>query len=136
MINMTPVDYYDFGVGAPVSGAYKRVFSTYPDGSEFIVNAAEELCNGRQYKLTFDLRPFEAIVLEIPYHESTEEEKKEEKRERSRVKREHKLVKTTEHAPKADIPAELLPDEQAAKVKAKSASSARRTRAKKEETRS
>ena len=132
VVNMTPVDYYDFGVGAPVDGKYKRVFSTYPDGSEFIIDAKEELCNGRPYKLSFDLRPFEAIVFEVPYHASTEEEKKEEQRVKSRAKREHKLVKTTVHAPAVDIPAELLPEEQAAKENAKKSTS-RKSKTKKQD---
>ena len=116
VINMTPVDYNDFGVGAPVDGKYKRIFSTYPDGSEMQVEAAEELCNGRPYKLKFDLRPFEAVVFEVPYHESTEEEKKEEKRVRSRAKRDFtSLKKDTSHLPKVDIPEELVPRKPAAK---------------------
>ena len=133
---MTPVAYYDFGVGAPVDGKYKRVFSTYPEGDEFILEAKEELCNGRPYKLTFDLRPFEAIIFEIPYHESTEEEKKEEKRVKSRAKREHKLVKTTEHAPAVEIPAELLPeDKKSASKKSETKKPAAKTAAKKSSTR-
>ena len=128
---MTPVDYSEYGVGAPVDGTYKRVFTTYPDGSEFAVEAQKELCNGRPYKLTFDLRPYEAVVLEIPYHESTEEEKKEERRAKSRAKREHKLVKTTTHAPAVEVPAELLPeDKKPAKTPAKKVT-AKKTAAKK-----
>ena len=99
VINMTPVDYGDYGVGAPVSGTYKRCFSTYPEGDLFTVEANEELCNGRPYKLTFDLRPYEAIVFEIPYHESTEEEKREEENVRRQVELDHILAKTTQHIP-------------------------------------
>ena len=99
VINMTPVDYSDYGVGAPVSGTYKRCFSTYPEGDLFTVEAKEELCNGRPYKLTFDLRPYEAIVFEIPYHESTEKEKQEEENVRRQVELDHILAKTTQHIP-------------------------------------
>lgn len=91
--NMTPTGYDSYGVGVPVSGKYRRVFSTYPEGDVMEVDASEELCNGRPYKLTFNLRPFEAIVFEIPFHESTEEEKENEKKEKSRVRRAHKAIK-------------------------------------------
>jgi len=88
--NMTPVCYENYGVGVPVSGKYKRIFSTYPDGSLMEVKAEKALCNGRPYKCSFTLRPFEAIVLEIPFHESTAEELKKEKAEKARVKKAHK----------------------------------------------
>ncbi|MGN0804749.1 MAG: 1,4-alpha-glucan branching protein GlgB, partial [Candidatus Coproplasma sp.] len=98
--NMTPTYYASYGVGVPVDGKYRRVFSTYAEEGIMDVEAEETLCNGRPYKLTFALRPFEAIVFEIPYHESTEEEKLSEKKERSRVKRAHKMAKNdTSHIP-------------------------------------
>ncbi|MGN1372943.1 MAG: alpha amylase C-terminal domain-containing protein, partial [Candidatus Coproplasma sp.] len=106
--NMTPMGYSNYGVGAPVSGKYKRIFSTYPDGSLMEVEAEEALCNGRPYKLSFTLRPFEAIILEVPFHESTEQEKESEKKEKTRVKKEHKAVKTdVSHIPTDEIPEEL-----------------------------
>ena len=67
--NFAPVERYEMGVGAPHSGKYKRIFSTYPDGSPLELEAKEELCDGRKYKLTFDLRPFESAIFEIPYCE-------------------------------------------------------------------
>ena len=101
--NMTPMTYENYGVGAPLSGVYRRAFSTYYDGEEMTVEAKEELCNGRPYKLTFKLKPYEAIVLEIPYRESTEEELKHEKREKSRVKRAHKQAKNDlSHVPSSE----------------------------------
>lgn len=107
--NMTPTGYDNYGVGVPVSGKYRRVFSTYPEGDIMEVEASEELCNGRPYKLTFNLRPFEAIVLEIPFHESTEEEKQIEKKEKSRVKRVHKAIKQDlSHVP-AQVEEETAP---------------------------
>lgn len=103
--NMTPTGYSDYGVGVPVSGKYRRVFSTYPEGDIMEAEAAEELCNGRPYKLTFNLRPFEAIVFEIPFHESTEEEKENEKKEKNRVRRVHRAIKKdVSHIPENDAP--------------------------------
>ncbi len=106
--NMTPAGYSDYGVGVPVDGKYKRVFSTYPDGGVSEAEAEKALCNGRPYKLTFTLRPFEAIIFEAPYHESTEEEKKKEKNAKNRAKREHKLVKNDDtFIPNVEVPEEL-----------------------------
>ena len=91
--NFAPVERWKFGVGAPVDGIYKRVFTTYPDGSPLEIEAKEELCDGRRYKLTFTLRPFESVIFEVPYKEATEEEKKAEKTVKRRIKREHDEVK-------------------------------------------
>jgi 1,4-alpha-glucan branching enzyme len=100
VINMTPVEYANFGVGVPVDGQYNRVFSTYPDQTPYVVTAEQALCNGRPYKCSFTLRPFESMVFEVPYHESTEEEKQHEKKVRARAKREHKLATSdTAHIP-------------------------------------
>lgn len=91
--NFAPVERWEFGVGAPVDGIYKRVFTTYPDGSPLEIEAKEELCDGRRYKLTFTLRPFESVIFEVPYKEATEEEQKAEKTVKRRIKREHDEVK-------------------------------------------
>jgi hypothetical protein len=97
---MTPTYYGNYGVGAPVSGKYKRVFTTYPDGSELEVEAEKVLCNGRPYRCTFSLRPFEAAVFEVPYHDSTEEEKLAEKKHKNRIKREFIAAKNDDaHIP-------------------------------------
>ncbi len=106
--NFAPVYRNDMGVGAPVDGVYNRIFSTYPDETPLKVEAREELCDGRKYKLTFDLRPFESAIFEVPYHEQTEEEKKKEKTVKSKIRREHKLAKNDEtHIPQIEVPAEL-----------------------------
>ncbi len=91
--NFSPVEWSNIGVGAPVDGKYSRIFSTYPDGSPLEIEAKEELCDGRKYKLTFNLRPYESCILEVPFHESTPEEVKKEKAVKSKIKREHKEVK-------------------------------------------
>lgn len=100
VINFAPVDRWDMGVGAPLAGTYKRIFSTYPDGNPLEVEAREELCDGRPYKLTFDLRPFEAAIFEVPYVESTPEEKKAEKNIRRTIKMRHTKAKNdSSHVP-------------------------------------
>ncbi len=91
--NFAPVDRHDMGVGAPLPGKYNRVFTTYPDGEPFEVRAEEELCDGRKYKLTFDLRPFESAIFEVPYYESTAEEKKAERAAKARMTRRHNAAK-------------------------------------------
>lgn len=110
VINFAPVERYDMGVGAPVDGVYKRIFSTYPDGTPLEITAKEELCDGRKYKLTFNLRAYESCIFEVPYHESTEEEVKTEKTVRSRIKKEHKEATSDfSHVPKVEIPENLSP---------------------------
>ena len=90
----------DFGVGAPLEGKYKRIFSTYPDGDLMEIEAKEELCDGRKYKLTFNLRPYESVIFEVPYRESTPEEVKKEKSVRGKIARDFKQVKNdTKHIP-------------------------------------
>ncbi len=66
VINFAPVFREDMGVGAPHGGIYRRIFSTYPDGSPLNIRAKKELCDGREYKLIFGLRPFEGVIFEIP----------------------------------------------------------------------
>lgn len=123
--NMTPMTYENYGVGAPVSGKYRRAFSTYYDEEDMVVKAVKELCNGRPYKLNFTLKPYEAIVFEIPFHESTEEEKKKEKAEKSRVDKELKEVKNDlSHVPVPDaapVKSAKTPAKKPAKPSAKTA---------------
>jgi 1,4-alpha-glucan branching enzyme len=124
VINMTPVEYQGFGVGVPVSGVYNRVFSTYPDETPYSVEAEKTLCNGRDYKCSFTLRPFESMIFEVPYHESTEEEKNEEKKVRARVKRDYKLATNdVKHIPQVELPANVVANLEKAKTtkKAKTA---------------
>lgn len=110
--NMTPTQYESYGVGAPVDGKYKRIFSSYPGDDTLEVEAEKALCNGRPYKLTFTLRPFEAAIFEIPYHESTEAENKKKKSAISRAKREHKAAKNDfSHVPEVPVPEGLAGEE-------------------------
>jgi 1,4-alpha-glucan branching enzyme len=101
--NFAPVFRKDMGVGAPLDGVYKRIFTTYPDGSPLEIEATHELCDGREYKLKFDLRPFEAAIFEVPFHESTPEEVKLEQAAKRAAKRQHTLAKNdTAHIPQVD----------------------------------
>jgi len=130
--NMTPATYDYYGVGAPVSGKYRRIFSTCYDNEDMCLEAVEELCNGRPYKLNFKLKPYEAIIFEIPFHESTEEELKKEKKERTRVSKAHKAAKSdTSHVPEPELPEELAPKKPAAKKTAAKKSTAKTTAPKK-----
>jgi len=63
--NFSPVDYPDYSVGAPLFGEYSFVFSTYPE-LRGAVAATESLCDGRPYRLSFPLRAYEAVIIEIP----------------------------------------------------------------------
>jgi 1,4-alpha-glucan branching enzyme len=101
--NFAPVFRKDMGVGAPLDGVYKRIFTTYPDGSPLEVEATRELCDGREYKLTFDLRPFESAIFEIPFHEVTDDEKKKEQSAKRLAKRRHTIATTdTSHVPQVE----------------------------------
>lgn len=69
--NFSPVGYCGYTVGVPESGLYKRVFSTYDSlpgfgGAAFEGAAEEHDCDGYRYMLTFELKPYEAAVFELP----------------------------------------------------------------------
>lgn len=75
VINFSPVQYNGYTCGVPFEGFYQRVFSTYdtlpgfggPDEMEVPpITATEHDCDGRDYMLTYDLRPFEAMIVEFP----------------------------------------------------------------------
>ena len=84
--NFSPSEHHDYSVGVPVSGKYERVFSTYdtlPSGGgpgelggnpELFTTESE--CDGRPYRLSYSLRPFEAIIVKFP--ENSEKEENEE----------------------------------------------------------
>ena len=73
IINTTPVQYNGYSCGAPKEGYYQRIFSTYDttpgtgEKSEEIppLTAVQELCDGYGYRITYDLRPNEAVILTI-----------------------------------------------------------------------
>ncbi|MBE6473324.1 MAG: 1,4-alpha-glucan branching protein GlgB [Coriobacteriaceae bacterium] len=73
--NFSPMRIDGYTVGVPLPGSYKRVFSTYdslPDGGgpdemgAPEMQAEHEECDGREYRLTYDLRPYESLIVELP----------------------------------------------------------------------
>lgn len=74
--NFSPVQYSDYSCGAPLPGYYNRLFSTYDslpgggspeeEGGIPPVTAVEGLCDGLPYRLSYSLRPFEAVVFSLP----------------------------------------------------------------------
>ncbi|MBR0384807.1 MAG: 1,4-alpha-glucan branching protein GlgB [Eubacteriaceae bacterium] len=74
--NFSATHYAGYTVGAPLEGAYRRVFSTFdslpgagsPDELGYVPELLTERhdCDGYDYRLTYDLRPFEAMILAFP----------------------------------------------------------------------
>lgn len=73
--NFSPMAIDGYTVGVPLPGTYRRVFSTYdslPNGGGPDETGAPELeatreeCDGREYRLTYNLRPYEALIVELP----------------------------------------------------------------------
>lgn len=60
----TPVDRPDYAMGVPEKGKYRRIFSTYPESEETVFEAEEVLCDGRNFRIPFDLRPYESAIFE------------------------------------------------------------------------
>ncbi len=73
--NFSPMQIDGYTVGVPLPGGYRRVFSTYdslPNGGgpdeagAPVLEATREECDGREYRLTYDLRPYESLIVELP----------------------------------------------------------------------
>ena len=74
--NFSPMQINDYACGVPLAGEYRRVFSTFdalpgcggPDeiGEIPVLEATPEECDGRPYRVTYDLRPYESVIIEIP----------------------------------------------------------------------
>ena len=74
--NFSPWYHNGFACGAPKEGGYERVFSTYDSvpgqggpaelGGCPVIEAQRAVCDGRPFRLSYGLRPFEAIILRIP----------------------------------------------------------------------
>ena len=85
--SFSPVQYNGYRCGVPAGGYYKRVFSTYdslpgsggPDECGDIppLTAIEGECDGRPYSISYDLRPFESIIVELPHIEAEKKPKAE-----------------------------------------------------------
>jgi len=79
--NFTPMERTDYCVGVPEKGTYKLMLSSYsetteeddmesavakkPEKKTISYKATAEECDGRPYRLTFGLKPFEAVVLKL-----------------------------------------------------------------------
>ena len=74
--NFSPWYHNSYACGVPMAGAYTRLFSTYdnipggggPDelGDCPILFAESNGCDGRPFRLSYGLRPFEAIIIKLP----------------------------------------------------------------------
>ena len=74
--NFSPMQIDGYACGVPMEGEYRRVFSTYdslpgcggPDevGGAPVLQATHEECDGREWRLTYDLRPYESLIVELP----------------------------------------------------------------------
>jgi 1,4-alpha-glucan branching enzyme len=70
--SFSPLQYNSYRCGVPEEGLYKRVFSTYDslpgcgDSDAPPLTAKHEECDGREYCIEYDLRPFESIIVELP----------------------------------------------------------------------
>ncbi|MBQ9032463.1 MAG: 1,4-alpha-glucan branching protein GlgB [Parasporobacterium sp.] len=73
ILNTTPVQYNAYSCGVPKEGYCKRIFSTYDttpgtgETSEEIppLTAVKDTCDGYDYRLTYDLRPNEAVIVAL-----------------------------------------------------------------------
>ena len=73
IINTTPVQYNGYSCGVPKEGYCKRIFSTYdttpgtgPTSEEVPpMTPAREDCDGYAYRLFYDLRPNEAVIIRL-----------------------------------------------------------------------
>lgn len=72
ILNFTPSFIENYTCGTPLPGNYKRIFSTYdhlpfqgnPDSAPLVSTPDE--CDGYENMLTYTLRPYEAVILELP----------------------------------------------------------------------
>ncbi len=73
--NFSPMEHHEYCVGVPFEGEYTRIYSTYDTlpgmggpaeiGKEPVLNATKEECDGRPYRITYSLRPFEAVIIKM-----------------------------------------------------------------------
>ena len=74
--NFSPTYYENYAAGVPTGGAYLRIFSTYDSlpgggspeelGAVPALFSTPEECDGRPFRVTYNLRPFETIILKFP----------------------------------------------------------------------
>ena len=76
ILNFAPSFYGDYSCGVPVEGGYRRIFSTYDylqykDDDSAIADvppllSEEEECDGYEHRITYNLRPYESVIFELP----------------------------------------------------------------------
>ena len=73
--SFSPAPQYDYAVGVPFGGLFRRVFSTYdtlpgggsPEEADVPpLTAAWQECDGYSHRLTYSLRPFESVIFAFP----------------------------------------------------------------------
>lgn len=74
--SFSPVYFENYSCGVPIGGSYERIFSTFDalpggGGPEDIggapsVRATKEECDGRRFRLTYNLRPYESVIFKFP----------------------------------------------------------------------
>lgn len=74
--NFSPWNHPGYTCGVPTAGGYERIYSTYdtvpggggPEetGGMPVIRAEQGVCDGRPFRLSYGLRPFECIILRIP----------------------------------------------------------------------
>jgi 1,4-alpha-glucan branching enzyme len=85
--NFSPCYYEKYSVGVPLEGYYSRVFSTFdhlPGGGSRKemggdippLTPVKQVCDGYDYMLTYNLRPFESLIFEFPIIPKQEKKKR------------------------------------------------------------
>ncbi len=97
--NFSPEQYNNYDVGVPMEGLYQRIFSTYDSlpgsggpGEQEIppLTAWATPCDGLPFRLTYNLRPFESVIIRFP------------KQEKQKVKKATRSRKNTKKAEQAE----------------------------------
>ena len=80
VISFSPMEYPNYRIGVPVGGVCKMVFSTYEspfseENSEkpempLLFETENQACDGHPYRIALHLRPFESLIMELPYAET------------------------------------------------------------------
>lgn len=74
--NFSPWHHGGYSCGVPLDGEYTRIFSTYdfipgqggPEelGGYPVMRCENSWCDGKPYRLSYGLRPFESVVIKLP----------------------------------------------------------------------
>lgn len=68
VLNFTPVERKDYCVGVPKRGKYRQLLSSVADtaGRPASIGAEKRESDGLPWRITFDLKPFEAVIFRLP----------------------------------------------------------------------